>query len=152
MFWTTYSQGTQDLTDEVPGTGKRRSGPIDYVLAQPNQANAGLDSYLDVRLAMILFRSVYNSEGATYLPKLASLLLDALEKNPHHMEAWDLLITHIKAGSIADDALIARTHNVLRATQLYVWVCGGTGWVHFFVSVPAAAVSGSNVLVLLVLL
>ena len=115
MFWTTYSQGTQDLTDEVPGTGKRRSGPIDYVLAQPNQANAGLDSYLDVRLAMILFRSVYNSEGATYLPKLASLLLDALEKNPHHMEAWDLLITHIKAGSIADDALIARTHNVLRA-------------------------------------
>jgi hypothetical protein len=27
-------------------------------------------------------------------------------------------------------------------TQVYVWVCGGRGWIHALVSVPASAVSG----------
>ena len=52
--------------------------------------NLGLDSYIDVRLAMLLFRNVYTNEGFAYVNHLTSILLSALEK--YNIEAWDLIL------------------------------------------------------------
>ena len=44
-----------------------------------------------VRLAMLLFRSIYTSNGTAVLETAAELLLSALGVNPHVAEARDLL-------------------------------------------------------------
>ena len=81
---------------------------VDYAEAVAQAMNVGLDSYLDVRLAMLLFRNVYTNEGFAYINHVASILLSALEGNPHNIEAWDLLFAHISLTTITDDRLIER--------------------------------------------
>ena len=44
--------------------------------------NIGLDSWLDVRLALLAFRNVYVDEGHGLLDRAATLLLSALEVCP----------------------------------------------------------------------
>jgi hypothetical protein len=87
---------------------------VDYAEALPHAMNLGLDSYIDVRLAMLLFRNVYTNEGFAYVNHLTSILLSALEKNPHNIEAWDLIFVHIRLTTITDDTLIAKAFRLFR--------------------------------------
>ena len=92
-FQTTFENSLP--TDDVPGTVKNMHSQVDYAESVPHAMNLGLDSYLDVRLALLLFRNVYINEGFAYLNHCASILLSALEVNPHNIEAWDLIFVHI---------------------------------------------------------
>ena len=76
-------------TDDISGPIKTRETSIDHAASIPLAMNVGLDSYLDVRLAMHLFRSVYYNEGNSILPRVTNILLSALETNPHVPEAWE---------------------------------------------------------------
>ena len=68
--------------------------------------NEGLDSYLDVRLAMQLFRIFYyNMGGLNTQERVIMLLLSTLEKNPHVPEAWDLIFTHYQMTSITNTTI-----------------------------------------------
>ena len=94
---------------------------VDYAEAVAQAMNVGLDSYLDVRLAMLLFRNVYTNEGFAYINHVASILLSALEGNPHNIEAWDLLFAHISLTTITDDRLIERAFEIFKPhASLYV--------------------------------
>ena len=101
-------------TDDVAGAVKTRQTSVDYLEANAHAMNVGLDSYLDVRLAMLLFRSIYLSNGTAVLDTAAELLLSALGVNPHVVEAWDLLATHISLTTITSDALIAKAQNIFK--------------------------------------
>ena len=96
-------------TDDVPGSAKTRDSQVDYMESIVHGMNSGLDSYLDVRLAILLFRNVYTNEGKKYIHKVAALLLSALEKNPHNIEGWELLFTHIGLTTITDEDIIQKT-------------------------------------------
>ena len=53
----------------------------------------------------LLFRNVYAIEDASIIGQVTRLLLQTLERNPHQIEAWELLLAHIHAGSLlADEA------------------------------------------------
>ena len=82
-------------TDDVPGVEKNRRSNVDHMTGAALAMNDGLDSYVDVRLAMLAFRNVYANQGHSELAHVAALLLSALELNPHLNEAWELLFTHI---------------------------------------------------------
>ena len=111
-YWTTSSNGVP--TDNLGGSNKLKDGSVDYMAAIPNGVNVGLDSYVDVRLAMLLFRTVYSNEGSRSLQKVASLLLSALKKNPHNIEAWELLITHFKLRTIRDAGMMREAYDVFK--------------------------------------
>jgi hypothetical protein len=71
-YWTQLSRaGWEMLTDEVPGLVKTRTVNIDHVQALEHGMNHGLDSWIDVRLAMLLFHTVYRTEGASMHARLA---------------------------------------------------------------------------------
>ena len=111
-FVTTFENSIP--TDDVPGAVKNMFSQVDYAEALPHAMNLGLDSYIDVRLAMLLFRNVYTNEGFAYVNHLTSILLSALEKNPHNIEAWDLIFVHIRLTTITDDTLIAKAFRLFR--------------------------------------
>ena len=71
--------------------------------------NVGLDSYVDVRLAMHLFRSVYYNEGNSILPRVTNILLSALETNPHVPEAWELIFTHLGMTTLQNNTLFQKS-------------------------------------------
>ena len=83
-------------------------------MAMSEGMNAGLDAYVDVRLAMLLFRNVYAIEGASIITKVAKLLLETLAANPHQIEAWELLFTHVKIGSVVGDEILPDVYRILR--------------------------------------
>ena len=56
---------------------------MDHLQAIPAAMNTGLDSWLDVRLSLLLFRSVYTSNGTALLDNAAQLVLSALSVNPY---------------------------------------------------------------------
>ena len=62
----------------------------------------------------MLYRAVYPVEGEAQLMNLMHLLLSALERNPHNMEAWELIATNIGLGLITDDVWIAKAFSMLR--------------------------------------
>jgi hypothetical protein len=71
--------------------------------------NEGLDSYLEVRLAMQLFRTFYyNMGGLNTQERVIMLLLSTLEKNPHVPEAWDLIFTHYQMTSITNTTILEK--------------------------------------------
>jgi len=117
--WITTAYWTQSFadelsTDDIPGAVKNREVPVDYLEAVAHAMNVGLDSWLDVRLALLLYNAVYTAEGDALLPPLVNLLLDTLQVNPHYMEAWDVIFTHISLTTISSDAIIARAFNIFR--------------------------------------
>ena len=99
-------------TDDVAGVGKLKPGAVDYMVALPRAMSIGLDSYTDVRLAMLLFRNVYSNGGDQYLNVVARVLLSALEKNPHNIEAFELLFAHFSLGTLTDPALMDKAYRI----------------------------------------
>ena len=87
-------------------------GIYSHVLSSPlgTASNAGLDSHVDTRLAMILYRMVNPSEGLSQ--ELFALVLDTLRKNPHNMEAWDMLLAQVDSGAIADPIFLRSMYSV----------------------------------------
>ena len=76
--------------------------------------NVGLDSYLDTRLALLLYRNVYSNKGGVELERLASLLLSALAANPHNVEAWDVLFAHFRATTLTSKVLLNEAYRVFK--------------------------------------
>ena len=76
--------------------------------------NIGLDSFIDVRLAIILFRNVYHNDGPNVLNHMAKLLLSALERNPHVIEGWDLLFAHFQMVQITDTSIIEEAYRIFQ--------------------------------------
>jgi len=113
-YFTTVLAGDELSTDDIAGVAKTRTVSVDYLQAIANGMNEGLSSWVDVRLAMLLFRVVYAAEGLPLLDKLAALLLSALSANVHYIEAWDLLFTHFSLTILSNDTLIARAHSIFR--------------------------------------
>jgi len=111
---THVHSGNEAMSDEVPGVLKTREQSVDVTTAAVHAVNLGLDSYLDTRLAMVLYRAVYASEGQASAAGLTSVLLDTLSRNPHNIEAWQTIVANIETGVITDDATIKRAHAMLR--------------------------------------
>ena len=102
-------------TDDLAGSSKVQQGSVDHMAAIPEGVNVGLDSFVDVRLAMILFRNVYGSEPQEdVLDTVAGLLLSALEKNPHNIEGWELLFTHFAMRTIKDVRIMNRAYRIFK--------------------------------------
>ena len=114
-YFTTVIAGNELPTDDVPGAAKTMKVSVDYQQAVANGMNVGLDSWLDVRLAVLAFGNVYMDEGQNLLEQAASLVLSALQANPHHIEAWDLLFAHISMTTITSDSLLARAYSISKA-------------------------------------
>ena len=106
-YWTTFENPVQ--TDDISGPIKTRETSIDHAASIPLAMNVGLDSYLDVRLAMHLFRSVYYNEGNSILPRVTNILLSALETNPHVPEAWELIFTHLGMTTLQNNTLFQKS-------------------------------------------
>ena len=75
-------------TDDANGVVKNLAANVDYTYQLPLGVNHGLHSWVDVRLAMHLFRTIYIARGAAQLDRLAGILISALAANPHFLEAW----------------------------------------------------------------
>ena len=114
-YYTTVQGTGADNTDEVPGIVKTAGQGIELTLSLVNAINLGLDSYLDTRLAMVLYRAVYVGTGGSQVVALTSLLLSALEKNPHNVEAWNLIIANVAMGVLTDVPLIEKAYQMLKA-------------------------------------
>lgn len=115
IFPDFYTTSTNDLvSDDVPGAAKMRTSGIDYKHSLPAAMNIGLDSFIDVRLAIILFRNVYHNDGPNVLNHMAKLLLSALERNPHVIEGWDLLFAHFQMVQITDTSIIEEAYRIFQ--------------------------------------
>ena len=114
-YVTTLHSGNEMMTDDVPGVTKViRDIPVDHTASLAHAMNAGLDKYLDTRLALILYRAVYPVEGYPSLYNLMSILIDTLEKSPHNMEAWGVIMAQINLGALHDHALIMKALRIMR--------------------------------------
>ena len=102
------------MTDEVSGIVKTREQGVEVSIHVPKALNTGMDAYIDTRLALILYRAVYASEGQSQVYNLMNVLLDALSKNPHNIEAWDLIIANIVSGVSQDDDIVTKAWELLR--------------------------------------
>ncbi|CAL6297728.1 unnamed protein product [Bathycoccus prasinos] len=96
-------------TDDIRRRGEGIETSLDYISSIPRAMNEGLDSYLEVRLAMQLFRTFYyNMGGLNTQERVIMLLLSTLEKNPHVPEAWDLIFTHYQMTSITNTTILEK--------------------------------------------
>ena len=111
---SSVNQGYDLHSFDTAGSNKKHRVPIDWYEALAHGMNIGVDSWSDTRLAMQLYRQVYTSEGHEHAPALARLLLDALEVNPHIMEAWDFVFAHIGLGVLTDTDIFSRTFTIFR--------------------------------------
>ena len=67
-YWTTFENPIQ--TDDISGPIKTRETSIDHAASIPLAMNVGLDSYVDVRLAMHLFKVCITTRATLFYPAL----------------------------------------------------------------------------------
>ena len=117
----TFDRDMQSVlhTDDVPGIKKNRAVSVDHGRSTAIGINHGLDSNIDTRLAMLLFHNVYQEEGSHVIENVSRLLISALRNNPHNIEAWDLLISHITLGSLTNVGIIRDAYEVFRPVAKY---------------------------------
>ena len=114
QYVTSQHVGNEMMTDEVSGVVKTREQGVEVSVHVTKALNIGMDSYIDTRLALILYRAVYMSEGSSQAYNLMNVLLSALENNPHNIEAWDLIIANIGTGVSQEDDIITKAYSLLR--------------------------------------